>query len=139
MPDLGNGFYSGYLPVGTTSKKLHYMATLSRNDPKYDPSIIWFNGGPGCSSMLGFAQENGPYIINEGTYNFTYNDWAWNNNANVFFIEMPAGVGYSICGNVTECVFDDNNSADDNLLAVLYLFQNKFTAIQNNSLYISFF
>lgn len=137
MPDLGNGFYSGYLPVGTTSKKLHYMATLSRNDPKNDPSIIWFNGGPGCSSMLGFAQENGPYIINEGTYNFTYNDWAWNNNANVFFIEMPAGVGYSICGNVTECVFDDNNSADDNLLAVLYLFQNKFTAIQNNSLYIS--
>lgn len=98
MPDLGNGFYSGYLQVTGTSKLLHYMATLSRNDPKNDPNIIWFNGGPGCSSMLGFAQENGPYIINEGTYNFTYNDWAWNNNANVFFIEMPAGVGYSICG-----------------------------------------
>lgn len=50
---------------------------------------------------------------------------------------MPAGVGYSICGKQSECVFDDNNSADDNLKAVVYLFQNKFTAIQNNSLYVS--
>jgi carboxypeptidase C (cathepsin A) len=122
MPDLGNGFYSGYLPVTGTQKKLHYMATLSRNTPATDPVIIWFNGGPGCSSMLGFAQENGPYIMFDGTYNFTYNDWSWNNNANVIYIEMPAGVGYSICGNPAECNFDDHNSADDNLQAVLYLF-----------------
>jgi carboxypeptidase C (cathepsin A) len=50
---------------------------------------------------------------------------------------MPAGVGFSTCGDPKECIFDDNNSADDNLQAVLYLFQSKFTALQNNSLYIS--
>ena len=73
----------------------------------------------------------------DGATNFTFNDWSWNNNANVIYIEMPAGVGFSICGDPKECNFDDNNSADDNLQAIVYLFQNKFTALQNNSLYIS--
>ena len=46
--------YSGYLDVNGTTKKLHYMFTESFSDPATDPLIIWFNGGPGCSSLLGF-------------------------------------------------------------------------------------
>jgi carboxypeptidase C (cathepsin A) len=57
--------YSGYLKV-TETKQLHYMFTESLSDPANDPLIIWFNGGPGCSSMLGFMQENGPRIIDDG-------------------------------------------------------------------------
>lgn len=45
--------YSGYLPVSTT-KALHYIFVESQNDPTTDPVVIWFNGGPGCSSLLGF-------------------------------------------------------------------------------------
>ncbi len=55
MADLSFGLYSGYVPIPTSSKKLHYMAALSQGTPTADPIIIWFNGGPGCSSMLGFA------------------------------------------------------------------------------------
>ena len=87
--------------------------------------------------MLGWAQEHGPYTMGDGATNFTFNDWSWNNNANMVYIESPAGVGYSICGNKSECAFDDNNSADDNLQALLYLLQNKLIPLQNNSLYIS--
>jgi carboxypeptidase C (cathepsin A) len=121
QPDLSFGFYSGYLPIAGTQKELHYVAALSRNDPMNDPVIIWFNGGPGCSSMLGWAQEHGPYSLADGATNFTFNDWSWNNNANMIYIEAPAGVGYSICGDPNECKFDDANSADDNLVAVLAL------------------
>lgn len=53
MPDLSFGLYSGYVPIDKTQKQLHYMAALSKKDPTKDPIIVWFNGGPGCSSMLG--------------------------------------------------------------------------------------
>jgi serine carboxypeptidase-like clade 2 len=53
----------------------------------------------------------------------TKNDWAWNNFANVFYIENPAGVGFSMCPNQAECNFDDNLSGDDNFIAVLQLLQ----------------
>ena len=137
MPDLSFGMYSGYLPIGTTAKKLHYVAALSQNDPATDPVIVWFNGGPGCSSMLGWAQEHGPYVMEDGTDSFVHNDYAWNMEANLFYIESPAGVGFSVCGKPEECKFDDNNSAEDNLLAILSLFTDKFPELQRNPLWIS--
>lgn len=119
QPDVSYGLYSGYVPVGTTKKKLHYMTALSQNDWTTDPVIVWFNGGPGCSSMLGWAQEHGPYSVEDGTSNFVKNDYSWNIEATMIYIEAPAGVGYSICGDVAECNFDDENSADDNMAAFL--------------------
>lgn len=48
------GAYSGYLNV-SDAKSLHYLFFESQSAPETDPVLIWFNGGPGCSSMLGFA------------------------------------------------------------------------------------
>ena len=70
MPDMGTfnsyGFFSGYLDVDDT-KSLHYLFAESQSSPSTDPLVIWFNGGPGCSSMLGFAQEHGPFVMDSGT------------------------------------------------------------------------
>ncbi len=51
-PELTSGTYSGYLKVSDT-KALHYYFIESLNSVYNDPLIIWTNGGPGCSSMLG--------------------------------------------------------------------------------------
>jgi carboxypeptidase C (cathepsin A) len=41
--------YSGYLNVSST--KLHYWLVESEADPAAAATVLWFNGGPGCSSL----------------------------------------------------------------------------------------
>ena len=115
------------IPITGTQKSLHYVAALSQKDWSKDPVIVWFNGGPGCSSMLGWTQEHGPYVVEDGTTKFTKNTYSWNKEATVIYFDSPAGVGYSVCGDQAECNFDDDNSADDNLAAIISLMTTKFT------------
>ena len=60
----------------------------------------------------------------------------WNREANVLYIEQPAGVGFSYCSGKKDCTFDDETSAKDNLTVVLEWY-NKFPEFQTNDLYIS--
>ena len=46
--------WSGYINIPDSSKRIHYLFVESRSDPSTDPVLIWYNGGPGCSSMLAF-------------------------------------------------------------------------------------
>jgi carboxypeptidase C (cathepsin A) len=140
MPDMADfdtyPVYSGYLNVNE-AKDLHYMFIESQNDIANDPLVIWFNGGPGCSSMLGFTQEHGPYKMESGTDFWEINPYAWNKFSNLLYIESPAGVGFSTCKGLRECnSYDDDESAADNLTAVLAFFE-KHPEFKTNDLYVS--
>jgi len=102
------GMFSGYLDIGN-GKALHYMFAESQHKPSHDPLIIWYNGGPGCSSMLGFTQEHGPFVMDSGDDYFHENYYSWNKEANMLYIEAPAGVGYSRCDDDSQCAFTDEN------------------------------
>lgn len=65
--------------------------------------------------MLGYLQEHGPWVMDDETDFFHKNEYSWNNEANIVYIESPAGVGYSICGNQAECSYNDYNTGEDNL------------------------
>ena len=140
LPYMGTfenfGMFSGYLDIADTTKKIHYLFVESANEPSTDPLIIWFNGGPGCSSMLGFMQENGPFRMDSGTGEVHASADGWNREANVLYIEQPAGVGFSYCGSTKDCTFDDESSAKDNLAVVLEWY-NKFPEYKANDLWIS--
>ncbi len=127
--------YSGYLDV-TANKSLHYVFVQSMSDPVNDPLLIWFNGGPGCSSLLGFFQENGPWIIDDGETYIKENPYPWNVRANVMYLESPAGVGYSWAENREDNVFDDMTQSYDTY-AALVEFYKKFPTFLNHDLYIS--
>ncbi|KAI9685487.1 MAG: hypothetical protein M1820_010784 [Bogoriella megaspora] len=75
----------------------------SRKDPANAPLAIWMNGGPGSSSMIGLLQEHGPCFVNADSNSTTLNQWSWNNDVNMLYIDQPAGTGlsYDILTNVT--------------------------------------
>ncbi|GAU69291.1 hypothetical protein SSP35_11_01100 [Streptomyces sp. NBRC 110611] len=60
------------------------------------PLLIWLNGGPGASSLLGLFLENGPLTIGDdaaGTISVTPN--TWNQEAHIVYWDQPIGTGYS--------------------------------------------
>jgi carboxypeptidase D len=46
---------------------------------------IWLNGGPGCSSLMGWLQENGPVSWQPGTYAPVKNPYSWTNLTNMIW------------------------------------------------------
>ena len=72
IPEVSNVYdkpwYSGYLDIPFENFKAHmhyfYFPSQSASADK-DPVLFWFNGGPGCSSLLGALYEHGPFIFND--------------------------------------------------------------------------
>jgi cathepsin A (carboxypeptidase C) len=85
--------YTGWLDVG--SKHLFFWYFESQSKPSEDPLLLWLTGGPGGSSMVGLLQELGPCLINEHGNGTVYNPYGWSKNANILFVDQPAGVGFS--------------------------------------------
>ena len=73
--------YSGFLDASAADYEagvqLHYwLATSSSPDQATAPVVLWLNGGPGSSSILGMLQEHGPLIMN-ATGGLTENPYTW--------------------------------------------------------------
>jgi carboxypeptidase C (cathepsin A) len=138
LPDvnrMNTDWYSGYLDASPT-KHLHYVFVSSLTDPINDPVVLWFNGGPGCSSLLALFQEHGPYVIDDGEYFIKDNPEPWNKRANILYLESPAGVGFSIAGLPSDAQHNDMSQSKDAKAALLNWYKF-FPEYLMNDLYIA--
>ena len=131
---LKSRHFSGYLS-SLNSTYLFYWFVESQSDPQSDPLLLWLSGGPGCSSLFGSFGEIGP-ILFDANGTLTSNAYAWNRNANVLFIESPAGTGFSYRTNFTKYDTNDNETALINYHA-LKSFYSKFPQYTQSPLYLS--
>jgi len=124
--------YSGYLDDEANDKHLFYWFFESRNDPKNDPVVLWLNGGPGCSSLTGLFLELGPSSIDK-KLKVINNEFSWNNNASVIFLDQPVNVGYSYSGNSVS----NTVAAGKDVYALLTLFFHQFPEYAKQDFHIA--
>ncbi|KAI6145134.1 Alpha/Beta hydrolase protein [Pisolithus tinctorius] len=86
--------YSGYVEVGK-NMSMWFWFFEARNSPETAPFTLWLNGGPGCSSMIGLFQENGPCKVNPDGETTYLNAYSWNSVSNMIYIDQPIGTGFS--------------------------------------------
>lgn len=92
--------YSGFVEVDAPSgSNLFYWFFRDEKVADNAPLVMWINGGPGSSSMLGNILENGPLKIvidkNNNTAIHSLTGISWTAVANMVYVDQPVGVGYS--------------------------------------------
>ncbi|KHO01052.1 serine-type carboxypeptidase [Metarhizium album ARSEF 1941] len=102
--DIGES-YAGRLPISDSKDErdslfFWFFPTDNDEHKKKKEITLWLNGGPGCSSLLGLLQENGPFVWHPGTLKPVRNPWSWHHLTNIVWVEQPVTVGFST-GNTT--------------------------------------
>ncbi|KAF7308955.1 Carboxypeptidase [Mycena kentingensis (nom. inval.)] len=85
---------SGYGDL-TANESIFFWYFDARNNASTAPLSLWFNGGPGSSSMYGLVQELGPCRISNDSSTVTLNPFSWNTHSNLLVIDQPVGTGFS--------------------------------------------
>ncbi|XP_030548954.1 serine carboxypeptidase-like 28 isoform X2 [Rhodamnia argentea] len=110
--------YSGYVTVDPSAGRalFYWLMEVPRSlGPASKPLVLWLNGGPGCSSVAyGASEEVGPFRVRPNGKTLYLNPYAWNAEANLLFLDSPAGVGFSY-SNTSSDVYNpgDKRTAQD--------------------------
>ncbi|KAL6844875.1 hypothetical protein ACP4OV_025534 [Aristida adscensionis] len=130
--------YAGYVTVDERhGRELFYYFVESPYDAASKPLVLWLNGGPGCSSLgNGAMTELGPFRVNPDGKTLSRNRHAWNNVANVIFLESPAGVGFSYSKNKSDYTVGDVRTAMDSYIFMLHWLE-RFPQYKGRDFYIA--
>ncbi|KAF9073517.1 alpha/beta-hydrolase [Rhodocollybia butyracea] len=115
-----------------------FVPGTSIPDVTFDAGPSWsgllpISGGPGCSSLEGFLQENGPISWSWGQSAPTPNQFSWTNLAHMIWVEQPVGTGFSQgTPNITN---DDELAAQ--LVGFLGQFLEVFSELKGKDFYLS--
>ncbi|KZS95434.1 alpha/beta-hydrolase [Sistotremastrum niveocremeum HHB9708] len=122
--------YTGYIDT-SAARHIFFYFFESRRSPDTDDVILC---GPGCSSAMGLFMELGPCRI-EDESGPKSNPYSWNEKANIFFIDQPAGVGFS-CTEYGESISSTEEAAED-IVAFLAIFFETFSEFKGRAFHLS--
>ncbi|KAI5248633.1 pheromone-processing carboxypeptidase KEX1 [Aureobasidium subglaciale] len=109
----------------------HYQ---NRHIANKQRTVLWLNGGPGCSSMDGAMMEIGPYRVKPDG-NLQYNNGSWAEFANLLFVDQPVGTGFSYVD--TDSYVHELEDASNQMVQFLEKFYDLFPEYKHDDLYIA--
>lgn len=97
------------------------------------PLIVWLNGGPFCSSLMGLLYENGPFTIDPTSLQpVSTASTSWNHRYHVLYVDSPANTGLSYGPIVS-----DEITMTRDLVAALKHFFAARPALQKSPLFVA--
>ncbi|GMH26257.1 hypothetical protein Nepgr_028100 [Nepenthes gracilis] len=133
---------TGYLIVNpSTGSAIYYAfyeAQQSTSALSQTPLLVWLQGGPGCSSMLGNLYELGPWRVHRSnqTIKLEANKGAWNRIFGLLFLDNPIGTGFSIAASPQEIPRDQHGVAE-HLFVAIKAFVTMNTSFKSRPIYIT--
>lgn len=134
-----NGFkkqrsYSGYLTVDKRfNSNMFFWYFPAQSDSTNAPVVLWLQGGPGATSLIGLFGENGPFTV-KNKHGLKLRKFSWTQNHNVIYIDNPVGTGYSF----TNGGYAQNETkVGEDLYSALIQFFTLFPELQKNDFFIT--
>ncbi|XP_062078439.1 serine carboxypeptidase 24-like [Humulus lupulus] len=139
QPKVGFSQFSGYVTVNQEhGRALFYWLTEATSFPHQKPLVLWLNGGPGCSSVAyGASEEIGPFRINKTASSLYLNKYSWNREANLLFLESPAGVGFSYTNTSSDLKNSGDKRTAEDALVFLLKWMSRFPEYKYRDFYIA--
>ncbi|XP_020226976.1 serine carboxypeptidase 24 isoform X1 [Cajanus cajan] len=139
QPPVTFSQFSGYVTVNEQhGRALFYWFTQATTSPENKPLLLWLNGGPGCSSVAyGASEEIGPFRINKTASSLYLNKYAWNKEANILFLESPAGVGFSYTNTSSDLKTSGDKRTAQDALIFLIRWVERFPQYKYREFYIA--
>ncbi|KAF6085626.1 carboxypeptidase vitellogenic like [Phyllostomus discolor] len=128
--------YCGFLTVNKTyNSNLFFWFFPAEMQSSTAPVVVWLQGGPGSSSLLGVFMEHGPFVV---TKNLTLylRDFAWTSTLSMLYIDNPVGAGFSFTDDPQGYAVSEDDVARDLFSALMQFFQ-LFPEFQENDFYIT--
>ncbi|XKL68391.1 hypothetical protein PGB90_003882 [Kerria lacca] len=128
--------YSGYFLVNEQfGAHLFFWFFLSDTNAANAPLIVWLQGQPDSSVLIGFFKEHGPYFLDHDGI-LRKRDYAWCREFNVLYIDhcIPCGFSYA---NFENGSTTDIGSSSDYVYEALTQFYEIFEEFADNDLYLA--
>lgn len=131
--------FSGYVTVNQApGRALFYWFFEAQSEPSKKPLLLWLNGGPGCSSIgYGAVSELGPLRVTKNGAGLTFNNYSWNKEANLLFLESPAGVGFSYTNESSDITKLDDKFVAEDAYNFLVNWLERFPQFKTHDFFIS--
>ncbi|GAV83208.1 Peptidase_S10 domain-containing protein [Cephalotus follicularis] len=137
QPPVTFSQFSGYVTVNEKHGRALFYWLTEATTSSNKPLVLWLNGGPGCSSVAyGASEEIGPFRINKTAASLYLNQYSWNKEANILFLESPAGVGFSYTNTSSDLKNSGDERTAQDALIFLIRWMSRFPQYKHRDFYL---
>ncbi|KAH8372253.1 hypothetical protein KR093_010769 [Drosophila rubida] len=115
--------FAGYLTVNEAyNSNLFFWYFPAQESPETAPVVLWLQGGPGASSLIGLFLENGPLKLHSDG-KLKKRKYSWSKTHNLIFIDSPVGSGFSFTDKAAGFARNEQDVGRDLHEAMLQLYE----------------